>query len=211
MATFICEIGPSPLDRPGVLVSAGGNEQEIKPDPAGQPLAYVWKTLADPYVGKVSMLKVLSGTIRPDAVLSNPRSHSDEKLHGLFTMRGKEHDQLSEVPAGDLVEGWQRLLGQLPPKVKGLFREARPDREGSKLVLWFRYGFHHQNAQEHVGDVQPLVQGWLGEGVSLEFRLSEAGDEGPTARPPAPEEHPFVQAAVRKLEGKVTRVREISR
>ena len=61
------------------------------------------------------------------------------------------------------------------------------------------------------GDVQPLVQGWLGEGVSLEFRLSEAGDEGPTARPPAPEEHPFVQAAVRKLEGKVTRVREISR
>src|SRR5207248_10002251 len=101
--TFICEIGPSPLDRPGVLVSAGGNEQEIKHAPAGEPLAYVWTTLADPYVGKVSMLKVLSGTIRPDAVLSNPRSHSDEKLHGLFTMRGKEHDQLSEVPAGDLV------------------------------------------------------------------------------------------------------------
>ena len=115
------------------------------------------------------------------------------------------------VPAGDLVEGWQRLLGQLPPKVKGLFREARPDREGSKLVLWFRYGFHHQNAQEHAGDVQPLVQGWLGEAVSLEFRLSEAGEQGPTSRPPAPEEHPFVQAAVRKLEGKVTRVREISR
>ena len=103
LATFICEIGPSPLDRPGVTVSAGGSEQEIKPDAGGQPLAYVWKTLADPYVGKVSMLKVLSGTIRPDAVLTNPRSHSDEKLHGLFTMRGKEHDQLSEVPAGDLV------------------------------------------------------------------------------------------------------------
>ncbi|MDQ1397599.1 MAG: elongation factor [Acidimicrobiaceae bacterium] len=103
LAAFICEIGPSPLDRPGVTVDAGGTRQEIAPDPAGPPLAYVWKTLADPYVGKVSMLKVLSGTVKPDAVLTNPRSHSDEKLHGLFAMRGKEHESLSEVPAGDLV------------------------------------------------------------------------------------------------------------
>jgi hypothetical protein len=109
------------------------------------------------------------------------------------------------------MEGWQRVLAQLPPKVKGLFREARPERDGSKLVLWFRYGFHHQNAQEHAGEVQPLVRSWLGDAVELEFRLSDAGDSAPVPRPPAPEEHPFVQAAIRKLEGKVTRVREISR
>jgi hypothetical protein len=78
-------------------------------------------------------------------------------------------------------------------------------------VLWFRYGFHHQNAQEHVGDVAPLVKSWLGEDVGLEFRLAEPTESAPVQRPPAPEEHPFVQAAVRKLEGKVTRVREISR
>jgi hypothetical protein len=101
-------------------------------------------------------------------------------------------------------------LAQLPPKVKGLFREARPEREGSNLVLWFRYGFHHQNAQEHVADVKPLVSAWLGDGVGLEFRLADATD-APVQRPPAPEEHPFVEAAVRKLEGKVVRVREISR
>jgi elongation factor G len=102
LATFLCEIGPSPLDRPGVMVQAGDQAREVKPDPAGQPLAAVFKTLADPYVGKISLFKVLSGTVRPDAVLTNPRTHQDEKLHGLFTLRGKEQVPTTEVPAGDI-------------------------------------------------------------------------------------------------------------
>ncbi|MDQ1445190.1 MAG: elongation factor, partial [Acidimicrobiaceae bacterium] len=102
LATFICEIGPSPLDRPGITVHSPGGEQEVKPDPAGQPLVYIWKTMADQFVGKVSLFKVLSGTVKPDAVLTNPRTHTDEKLHGIFTLRGKEHDDVTEVPAGDI-------------------------------------------------------------------------------------------------------------
>ncbi|MEA2826612.1 MAG: elongation factor [Actinomycetota bacterium] len=102
LAQLICEVGPSPLDRPPVLVEAGDGTAEVTPDPAGQPLALVYRTIADPYVGKVSFLKVLSGTIRPDAVLTNPRTHSDERLHGLFTMRGKEQVQIDYLPAGDL-------------------------------------------------------------------------------------------------------------
>jgi elongation factor G len=102
LATFICEIGPSPSQRPPVVVRAGDHDTEITTDPSGQPLAVVFKTLADPYVGKISLFKVLSGTVRPDAILTNPRSHDDEKLHGLFTLRGKEQDQVNEVPAGDI-------------------------------------------------------------------------------------------------------------
>ena len=102
LAQLICEVGPSPLDRPPVLVEAGDGTAEVTPDPAGQPLALVYRTIADPYVGKVSFLKVLSGTIRPDAVLTNPRTHSDERLHGLFTMRGKEQVPVQYLPAGDL-------------------------------------------------------------------------------------------------------------
>ncbi len=102
LAQLICEVGPSPLDRPPVMVQAGDGTTEVTPDPAGQPLALVYRTIADPYVGKVSFLKVLSGTIRPDVVLTNPRTHSDERLHGLFTMRGKEQVQLPYLPAGDL-------------------------------------------------------------------------------------------------------------
>ncbi|MEA2900436.1 MAG: elongation factor [Actinomycetota bacterium] len=102
LAQLICEVGPSPLDRPPVLVHAGDGTAEVTPDPSGQPLALVYRTIADPYVGKVSFLKVLSGTIRPDVVLTNPRTHSDERLHGLFTMRGKEQVQVQYLPAGDL-------------------------------------------------------------------------------------------------------------
>jgi elongation factor G len=102
LAKFICEIGPSPLDRPPVMAEAAGDLHEVACDPEGQPLAYVWKTLVDRHVGKVSLFKVLSGTIRPDTVLTNPRSHADERLHALFTLRGKEQMPVSEVPAGDL-------------------------------------------------------------------------------------------------------------
>jgi len=102
LAQLICEIGPSPLEARPVTVEVPDGTQEVPCDPEGPVLAYVWKTMADPYVGKVSLFKVLSGTIRPDTVLTNPRSHADERLHALFTLRGKEQDTLSEVAAGDI-------------------------------------------------------------------------------------------------------------
>jgi elongation factor G len=102
LAQLIVEVGPSPLVRPPVTVEAPGGPTEVTPDPDGPPLALVYRTVADPYVGKVSFLKVLSGTIRPDATLTNPRTHADERLHNLFTMRGKEQEALNELVAGDI-------------------------------------------------------------------------------------------------------------
>ncbi|MHB1533950.1 MAG: elongation factor G [Acidimicrobiales bacterium] len=104
LASFICEIGPSPLDRPPVVVHAGTDAAEttVTADPLGPPLAWVWKTMADPYVGKISLFKVLSGTVRPDLVLIDPRTHGDVRLHAPFTLRGKEQLPVSELPAGDL-------------------------------------------------------------------------------------------------------------
>ena len=103
LAAMICEIGPSPLDRPAVTVRAGDTTSEVKVDPAANPLARVFKTVADPFVGKISLLKVVTGTLRPDAVLTNSRTRADEKLHALQTMRGKEATPTSEAPAGDIV------------------------------------------------------------------------------------------------------------
>ncbi len=102
LAKLVTEIGPSPLDRPPAVVRAGDGEQEITCDPSGQPLAYVFKTVVDRHVGKVSLFKVLSGTVQPDTVLTNSRTRSDEKLHSLFTLRGHEQDPVTEVPAGDI-------------------------------------------------------------------------------------------------------------
>jgi elongation factor G len=102
LATFICEVGPSPVDRPAVPVTAGGQEVDVAPDANADPLAFVFKTVADPYVGKISLFKVLSGSVRPDDHLVNARTGHDERLHGLFALRGKEQENVASVPAGDI-------------------------------------------------------------------------------------------------------------
>lgn len=102
LAQFVCEIGPSPLDRPPVEVDAGGHPVEVAPDPAADPLAFVFKTVADPYVGRISLFRVVTGTVTPDVHLVNPRSGTDERLHALFTLRGRDQVQVSSLAAGDI-------------------------------------------------------------------------------------------------------------
>ena len=102
LVQYICEIGPSPSARGPIEVQAAGDTTLVEPDPAGQPLALVFKTVADPYVGHISLFKVLSGTIRPDDHLVNARTGTDERLHGLFTLRGKEQVPVDAIQAGDI-------------------------------------------------------------------------------------------------------------
>ena len=68
----------------------------------GAPAAVVFKTIVDPYVGHVNFFKVLQGTVKHDDVLANSRTKADERVHQLFTMRGKEQDTVTEVAAGDI-------------------------------------------------------------------------------------------------------------
>ena len=68
----------------------------------GSAGALVFKTIVDPYVGHVNLFRVVQGTIKHDDMLSNPRTKGDERMHQLFTMRGKEQDTVTEVSAGDI-------------------------------------------------------------------------------------------------------------
>jgi hypothetical protein len=115
--------------------------------------------------------------------------------------------------AAGAADGWGGVLEALSPKVRAYFREARPQVEDGTLILSFPYGFHHQMASEHVGQIEPLVKAWLGEGAKLDLRLGSAsrpgGPAAPVERPPAPEEDPLIKAAERKLEGRVVRVRPL--
>ena len=78
-------------------------EEAPAPDVSdGQPVAFVFKTIVDPYVGRVNLLKVLQGTVKTDATLVNGRTMTDERLHQLTVMRGKEQEPVPEVPAGDI-------------------------------------------------------------------------------------------------------------
>ncbi|MEK7423860.1 MAG: elongation factor G [Actinomycetota bacterium] len=101
LADFICDLGPSPADRP-VDVHAGDERVAVTAASNGKPLAYIFKTIADPFVGQLSMFKVLSGTIRSGDHLINSRAGADERLHGLFVLLGKEQQPVTEVRAGDI-------------------------------------------------------------------------------------------------------------
>jgi elongation factor G len=68
----------------------------------GPTAAVVFKTLVDPYVGRVNLFRVLQGAVKHDDSLVNGRTMADERLHQLTTMRGKEQETASEIPAGDI-------------------------------------------------------------------------------------------------------------
>jgi elongation factor G len=102
LVQYITEIGPAPVARPPVKVTAGNTEVDVAPDPDGEPLALVFKTVADPFVGRISLFKVLSGTVRTDQQLVNVRTGTEERLHNLFLLRGKDHVDVSEIRAGDI-------------------------------------------------------------------------------------------------------------
>ncbi|MGB9358350.1 MAG: elongation factor G [Acidimicrobiia bacterium] len=103
LADFITELGPAPTDRPPMVVKAGDQSVEVMSDPTGDPLAFVFKTIADPYVGQISLMRIRSGELKPDNSLTNSRTGSDEKLAKIATMIGKETELVPSAPAGDIV------------------------------------------------------------------------------------------------------------
>ena len=102
LADFIVEIGPSPLRRQTLNVTAGGNEMEIDLKADGDPLIQVFKTIADPYVGQISLFRVLSGSVKTEQTLHNKRSNNDEKLSKIAVMVGKESELVDELQMGDI-------------------------------------------------------------------------------------------------------------
>ena len=99
LADVIVAAGPSPLDRPPVE-GEDGQAREAKPD---APLAaLVFKTMTDPYVGRVSFFRVYSGILKGETTIHNATRKSDERIGHVFTMRGKAQEQLNEIVAGDI-------------------------------------------------------------------------------------------------------------
>jgi elongation factor G len=103
LARLLVELCPTPAERRPALVSAGESLTEVPCDPDGPPLLEVVRTLSDPHAGKVTIAKVLSGTLSSDLVLTNPRSRADERLHALESISGSSTRPLTEAVAGDFV------------------------------------------------------------------------------------------------------------
>src|SRR5437588_3919785 len=64
--------------------------------------AFVFKTIADPFAGRINVLRVIAGEIRSDSTLANHRSHSKERCGQLLALQGKEHTQEEAFGAGDI-------------------------------------------------------------------------------------------------------------
>ncbi len=102
LCNYICEIGPSPAQRPEITVEIGGGETKLGPDNNSDALLFVFKTIIDPYLGTLSLFKALTGQVKPDTELTNLRTEDRERTKTLLTLQGSQSVDINEVAAGDI-------------------------------------------------------------------------------------------------------------
>jgi elongation factor G len=94
---------PSPAMRGAVAaLDTDGERVEVEPDESGELLAYVFKTTADPYTGRINMLRVYSGELRSDSHVQNAVQRSKERIGQLAAPEGKEMAPIEELGPGDI-------------------------------------------------------------------------------------------------------------
>jgi elongation factor G len=99
----IVDLMPNPLERGTFPATDVGNqpiEVEIRPD--GPASALVFKTLSDPFSGKVSLLRVVSGEVPSDSMLWNTQAEADERIGHLLAMQGKQGKEIPKLVTGDI-------------------------------------------------------------------------------------------------------------
>jgi elongation factor G len=96
------ELVPSPADAPPVTAKGKDGDEELNFSDAGALAAYVWKTTADPYVGKITYFRVYSGVLTADSRIWNQSKGVEERLGSLYIMRGKEQEAVKTIHAGDI-------------------------------------------------------------------------------------------------------------
>ena len=112
---------PSPLARK-VELNADGNEN--RPNPEGNPALFVFKTVADPFVGKMSYFKVMNGTVKKNDVLTNLTTGQQEKIAKLIVMRGNKQFETDELNCGDIGVTTKLVNTNTNDTLGGLYRYA---------------------------------------------------------------------------------------
>lgn len=96
---FIANVCPAPKSEYAI---SGDEPVELSPDPNGPLAAVCFKTVADPFIGKLSFFKVLSGKITPNSAAYNERTGKEERMGKIVTMFGAKQIDCPEIPAGDI-------------------------------------------------------------------------------------------------------------
>jgi elongation factor G len=93
---------PSPVDRPFLAVDASGHEVRRAADETAPAAAFVWKTIADPFAGRITLFRVVSGALKSDSTYHNKTRDVSERLGHLELLQGKTQVPVPEIKAGDL-------------------------------------------------------------------------------------------------------------
>lgn len=93
---------PSPADMPAVEAQGAAGVEELTASDAGPLAMYVWKTTADPFVGKQTFFRVQSGLLTSDIRLWNPAKETEERIGSIYIARGKEMIGIKNIHAGDI-------------------------------------------------------------------------------------------------------------
>lgn len=102
---FIVGSAPSPVDRGPIngTDSSGDNEVECPPDPNAPFSGFVFKTVADPYAGRLSIFRIVSGTLGADGTFYNTNKQTKERFNQLLTIAGKDQKPVSGAGPGAIV------------------------------------------------------------------------------------------------------------
>jgi elongation factor G len=98
----VINLMPSPKDVPAVLAKGKDGEEKLTALDSGPLALYVWKTTADPFVGKLTYFRIYSGTLQGDTRIWNQNKSAEERMAGLSIMRGKETMPFKLVHSGDI-------------------------------------------------------------------------------------------------------------
>jgi elongation factor G len=93
---------PSPAERDFPALAADGSPTTIKAVDTAPYSAFVWKTIADPFAGRITMMRVVNGTLKSDATVYNITHDSSERFGHLLVLQGKTQTHVPELKAGDL-------------------------------------------------------------------------------------------------------------
>ena len=93
---------PSPVDGKPAVISKGNDAAEYQADATAPLAAFVFKTMADPFVGKLSVFRVYQGAIKSNSEVWNSNQEQAERIGQLYLPKGKNQDNVAEITAGDI-------------------------------------------------------------------------------------------------------------
>lgn len=173
----IVSLSPSPVDRQPLQATKAGAEEvtEVQISPSGPAAAFVFKTLADPFAGRINLLKVYAGSLKSDSVVRNLSKDIDERLGTLQIFQGKSHEAVTEVAAGDIC-GVLKLKGTKTGDTLGErgFSSVFPEVVYSEPAISFAVEPASRGDEEKIGSAVTKI---MEEDPSLRFDRDQQTNE----------------------------------